>query len=475
MTPYVFRALPKALISDRRGVASLYFTIAIGSMVVLTMAGLDLMRVHLVRSRMWAAADSAILAAGNALGTDRWRDVGVAYFNANMGGSYMNSTATITTSSFVEGVNGVGAQTVSLTVNGNVPLISVGLLDIGSMNISATSRAVRQSRQAEVTMVLDNTGSMAGTKLTSMKQAANTLVDALIGNNAGGNSVMGLVPFNETVRIGKSAWLQNGSFSPLTAASWNGCMFERQNPSRQNAYTLDATTPANQSFTPYTRKRCRTVANNRQCEQIVEQTQAGCVTAPVQFLNTSSANLKNAVAAMRADGSTMVAGGLIWGWRMLDPAWRGTQATAWGDATLPKDVDPAIQKIIILLTDGDNEVSESTSGGYSTYRSPFGDAGQVTYINPETNTKVGPVGFSGKNDADANAQLAALCNAVKNSGLGIDLYTITFGNGISAATRTLMSNCATSASYYFNAPSDAELQRAFINIGDRLSELRLTE
>ncbi len=54
-------------------------------------------------------------------------------------------------------------------------------------------------------------------------------------------------------------------------------------------------------------------------------------------------------------GGTMANLGLAWGWRVLSPEWRGL----WGGDTpeeLPLDYHtPNMHKVIILLTDGNNE------------------------------------------------------------------------------------------------------------------------
>lgn len=459
----------KYLLRDNRGVTGLYFIAALSATLILAIAALDLIRVHLVRSRIWAAADAALLAAGGSLGTTSWRNIGTSYFNANMGESYMGTNVTVAANDFVEGGTVATGLTVSLTVNASVPLLSVGFLKIADIDISTSSTAQRQGRVAEVAMVLDNTGSMSGTKLSTMKVSATSLVDTLVGPNSGGNSSVGLVPFNETVRVSKTGWLENGSTTPLSAAQWDGCVFERKDSA--DAFIFDATPPSSTKFTAYTRTRCK----GGSCDKVTENNQVGCVTAPVAFLSANQTALDTAITNMVADGSTMVAGGLVWGWRMLSPNWRGTGTDFWGSATLPQDADPSLQKVIILLTDGDNAVSITTDKyNYTYYRSPFGDAEHVTYHDPsDSSTTYSSINITGNKDGDANDLLARTCTAVKSD--GIDIYAITFGTSVSQTTATLMRNCATDPSYYYNAPTSGALSDVFDNIGSRLSELKLVK
>src|SRR5690606_36217990 len=73
-----------------------------------------------------------------------------------------------------------------------------------------------------------------------------------------------------------------------------------------------------------------------------------------------------------------------------------------------------------------------------------------------------------------NDMMTQVCNNIKNAASGddrVDIYTITFGN-VSADTRTLYQNCATDPSFYYNAPTNADLVQAFQDIGNRINVLR---
>jgi hypothetical protein len=65
-----------------------------------------------------------------------------------------------------------------------------------------------------------------------------------------------------------------------------------------------------------------------------------------------------------------------------------------------------------------------------------------------------------------------LCTAMKAE--GIVIYTITF-QLTSSSTQNLYRSCATSEAMYFNSPSNSDLQQAFVQIADQLSELRIAE
>ena len=52
---------------------------------------------------------------------------------------------------------------------------------------------------------------------------------------------------------------------------------------------------------------------------------------------------------------------------------------------------------------------------------------------------------------------------------------MTFGPSPNSATQDLFSNCATDTDKYFNAPTGSQLEEAFEQIADELSNLRIAE
>ena len=73
---------------------------------------------------------------------------------------------------------------------------------------------------------------------------------------------------------------------------------------------------------------------------------------------------------------------MIWGWRMLSHSWAGT--TGWGDATLPYDpaITRGLQRILIILTDGQNQVSGTNTFINSIYYNGLSGIGNATLPVP---------------------------------------------------------------------------------------------
>lgn len=73
-----------------------------------------------------------------------------------------------------------------------------------------------------------------------------------------------------------------------------------------------------------------------------------------------------------------------------------------------------------------------------------------------------------------NKRLAYVCSAMK--GMGITVYTITYGSGASSPTlKSLYEGCATDTGKYFHAPDASELDGAFEAIANDLADLRLSK
>ena len=150
--------------------------------------------------------------------------------------------------------------------------------------------------------------------------------------------------------------------------------------------------------------------------------------------------------------------GLVWGWRVISPRWRGLWTGSVDVANLPLDYDEEnMEKVIILLTDGQNYWS-----GYGSYYNAHG------YI---WNGRLGTTSWSVSMDV-MDQRTTQICENIKAQ--DIILYTIVFQVN-DPATDALYRSCATTPSHYYNSPTNADLQVAFRKIAGELSNLRIAE
>ncbi len=504
---------PIRLWKDRRGVVSVYFAAVVTVMVLAMVAALDLMRVAMLRSRAQAALDAAVLAAGRNLAAERkvWEEEAKAYFAANLGANTMGATITGPTATVQTLADG---EYVKLDAGLTVPLLITAFTDTGAMGFDLSTQARKKVRaNLEMVLAIDTTGSMADNgKMASAQSAARLAVREMLGLNSGGNIAVGLVPFNETVNVGVTAttlaWLDAAKPPRYDVASqWKGCLMERLDAS--GTYALDATPPDVRPFQAYGASRGWTTSDwvstgGGKGKYVTTDHfeflhghphldgQEGCSPSPAKFLSSDLTALTAAIDAMTPKGSTMVASGLVWAWRMVSPAWRG--AGRWGDTTMPKDKDRELNKVVVLLSDGDNAVWGYVDGYWYTSTNwrgqpveVFNDDGKYYFFSPLGNARKVPAwgNLTGQNNTQADklvwntddpaaiGHVPAVCRAMKAD--GIIIFTIPFGNSISTTTESLLRGCASDPSKYLRAKTDAELQAAFMTVVNTLSELVIVE
>ena len=173
-------------------------------------------------------------------------------------------------------------------------------------------------------------------------------------------------------------------------------------------------------------------------------------------LTTDRAALRARISALTAGGSTAGQVGTAWGWYMLSPNW----GYLWPNASQRPAAygAPNTQKIAVLMTDG--AFNTAYCNGVIAQNSLSGSGSNNDHIN-----------CNATNGASA-AQTIALCTAMKAR--GIIVYTVGFHIDNDATAMSVFSQCATSADHFFLADDGTSLQEAFRQIGQSISQLRLT-
>lgn len=303
-------------------------------------------------------------------------------------------------------------NSVKIVADLRVPTTVSAVMGKDYLEVRVTSTAVFDVKDVEVSMMLDVSGSMGGTKLADLKTAAKDLVDILLPADAenSGNRIS-VSPFSTAVNAGALVDLvtveplpPKGKKKPNTFPNTT-CVTER---SGSMAFT-DASGGA----------------------YPLGQKASFCPSQAVLPLTKNVDVIKAAIDAMQASGMTAGHLGIAWAWYMLSPEWNDV---------LPSDSEPSdyddkgVQKVAILMTDGMfNSYYESDNG-------------------------------------DAVAQARSLCDSMKAK--GISIYTIGFQ--VPADVVPTLKYCATSPKHFFNATDGGELRETFKTIANRLNGLRIS-
>lgn len=471
-TPRRFTHALRNVLASQHGSAIPIVALAMTAIVGFTGVAIDMGRVQIAQSRLQNSIDAAGLAAGSVISTQDPAAEVSKYFHANFPDSYMGSTiSTLTTTPDEDNTK------LTIYAAGTVPTSFMKLFGINQMNITATSEITRAQRGLELVMAIDVTGSMnssAGSgisKLQAAKEASITLLDVLYGtDNTSKNLWVGLVPFSQAVNVGAShvAWTESNSFD-WGPTSWYGCVDAREAGGLDVTDDPPSVSPFPQYYWPCddynawygtnnSRNNCRTgwglryrslTTTNRGPNLFCPQ--------PVTPLVAEKSIVVDDINSMQAYGNTHIVLGAAWAWRMLSPRWRGLWGGEMDDNDLPLDYDaPLMSKAVVLMTDGDNTISNGSRGAY-------------WYLSDR---KLG-TSYSSAAVAELNERTLEVCNGMKAN--GIIIYTIALGTSFNTASRNMLYGCASKPEFYFESPTTNELNVIFKKIGDSLANLRVSK
>jgi Flp pilus assembly protein TadG len=177
---------------------------------------------------------------------------------------------------------------------------------------------------------------------------------------------------------------------------------------------------------------------------------------PILPLTNDFVKLRSNINAMRHwNGSgTNVSEGLMWGWRVLSPEEPYTGGRSF--------TDPSAQKVIVLLTDGENVVYGASGKEHKS------DYGSYSYLYQNR------YGSLDQNSAARNVDgwVQQTCTTLKQK--GVLIYTITLEAG-TPANKALYGPCASKPEMYFDSPNAAQLSGIFNTIAQQLVALKLTK
>lgn len=189
---------------------------AAGGMLVtaaLVGGGVDMSRTYKVQSRLQAACDAGVLAGRRAVTTNGFDTAAQAtaqsYFNVNFDQTQQGShNTTFETSSTNAG------NIISGTATTQVDMLVMKIFGMETIAVNADCQSTMGVGNSDVTMVLDTTGSMAGTRITALRTAMKNFYSTVATATQGSNARIryAFVPYSTTVNVGRllpAAYLAN--------------------------------------------------------------------------------------------------------------------------------------------------------------------------------------------------------------------------------------------------------------------------
>ncbi len=239
---------------EDRGVVLILFLLVFMPLLITAAVVIDFSQTLVVKRQLTSAVDSAALTLGtlaNIQDPAALNTKAEAYIRANYPDS---AIGTLTAWSAVRDVD---SHMINVSATAEIPTAFLGITGKDKWTVTVNSGVFQKDNKLEVVMVLDNSGSMAGSKITAMKNAATDLVNTLFGDDEVSDKVkIGLVPFTAGVNVGVPidvgflfptipTSIDKETFASLGAtettwtilqgmtggiANWGGCLRARKEP-----------------------------------------------------------------------------------------------------------------------------------------------------------------------------------------------------------------------------------------------------
>ncbi|WP_186397228.1 pilus assembly protein [Stappia sp. TSB10GB4] len=432
---------------DKSGSIVVPLALCLAAVVLVLGAAIDYARAVNMKAKMQSALDAAAITAGTMRNAKEAELVQQAQleFNANLiGFTDLGKVDPIEVT--------LSEETISFRASGKIDTLVMGIAGLDKVDVAVTSEIVRGGTNIEVSLVLDVTGSMAGSRISDLRKAATSFVDTVVTDDQYPfYSRVAIVPYSMGVNVGSYANAARGTVSSGTCTS-SGCQrFRFLNPYR-TSLTYDISTCVSERTGPhaYTDASPAVAPVGRNYPSSANP----CLSNQIVPLSSNRSTLKTAINQLQAGGSTAGQVGVAWGWYMVSPNF----GSIFSGQGRPAAYDQKkVRKIVVLMTDGeynsvycDGVISSSSTAGSGSLRD------QINCPPP---------------NGDSYAQTRSLCSAMKSA--GVEVYTIGFEIVNDPRATGLMRDCATDASHAYSATGGQELISVFEAIAKNVVRLRL--
>ncbi len=444
-------------------------------LLLMTGMGVDFVRQETARIRLQNTLDRAILAAADLDQTldpatvvnDYFEKAGMAAFvdevhvEGNAAGTYRIVTAKAS----------VDLRTRFLRLESRYMPDWEG---IDVLETAAVGQAEERVSNVEISLVLDISGSMRGSKISTLRGAAQDFVDTVLRDEVENLVSLSLIPYTAQVNAGPGL-LSQINLTEIPRHNYSHCLeFTADDFGRLGLHSSRQYRQG-QHFTRYEYGPYNSGINNPSCpkrtyERIIPVSQ-------------DRNELKTAISQLQARHNTAIHTGMKWATVLLDPASQPMIAnlsanpvggvtidSAFANRPAPRS-DTDTKKFVILMTDGVNVASERVRRHYYDTEQEI-DRWDRYGAYGYANAFGGYWGNYVETDytaSQANSRLNQICTLAKAN----DIIVFTIGFEVNNTSANIMRNCASTAAHFFRVEG-TEINKAFDTIASQINELRLT-
>lgn len=512
----ITRARSQALRFSREEDGSILVFIMAILMVILVAGGMavDFMRTEYRRAGLQETLDRAVLAAADLDQTLKPKEVVADYFKKAGYASYLGAVT------LDEGLN---YRTVTAESSADVSTAFLKLAGIDSLPAIASGGAEERIGDVEISMVLDNSGSMGSySRLTNMVTAAKEFVTTMFENSEEGRISISLVPYATQVSVNDALLAQ---YNVTSEHNYSGCVDFPSSAFNTTEISTSQQLQRTGHFDPWTTSKPPT--------SLVCKTEWHRKILP---LSGSENTLQSQINNFTASGNTSTDIGVKWGAALLDPSMQPVVSNLIASGDISSDFvgrpaaydDADTIKAMIVMSDGVNTSQYYLNNGYEAgnsnvyynasnkkysirytswgntyyywvhngYRKTYpygGSSANQRLTFPELWAQVSipynayyfqypttwnwntyndwyydPRSYVGSSEKDT--RMSNICSAAKAQ--GVVIYTIGFEMTESSAA--VLEDCASSPSHHFNVDG-VEISDAFSAIASSINQLRLIQ
>lgn len=457
-------------------------------MVLMLTAGLaiDVMRHETTRIKLQNTLDRAILAAAD---LDQELDPELVvrdYFEKAGMDAFLNEID-------VQGDPQGSFRIVTATASVDMPTFFLrirppGLRDwegIDTLHAAARGQAEERVSNVEISLVLDISGSMGGSKIATLRDAAKDFIDTVVRDSVEDLVSLSLIPYTGQVNAGP-VLLNEINLAATPRHNFSHCLeFEAGDFTRLGLH------PNSLGIAP-----SHTYRQGQHIQNSYSSFSSGLSNPPcpqqsyerIIPLSQDRTQLKNAIGSFQSRSVTAIHTGMKWATILLDPTTQPIIERI-SDSTQSGPVEgiqidevfknrPApwtdnnTMKVVILMTDGVNVGSNRLKRDF--YDSPseyafWATRGTYNYPYYYGSGNIWDYIETDYTSTQANNRLDQVCDLAKDN----NIIVFSIGFEVSNTSANVMRNCATTDAHFFRVEG-TEISKAFDTIANQINQLRLT-